>query len=211
MGWVHTHWAMKNLTVLHLKIISRQISSDDPTFLILSTCPPCHTQKPLHEAQAKARKKAAPQPAQIEVADIETTTSSLVDVDSPHINTVPSTYESQSVKTNTQAERLQREERENPREGKNKEKGKTAVGREKEKAKGAYAKLCENRTNPVLVTNAILFTAASAGLGYGAYQKYLKGVLTWDTVMWWGGGIGAAGLLDYYVSRWFVQNKYPPK
>nr|KMM70880.1 hypothetical protein CPAG_07189 [Coccidioides posadasii RMSCC 3488] len=159
----------------------------------------------------KYRRKAAPQPAQIEVADIETTTSSLVDVDSPHINTVPSTYESQSVKTNTQAERLQREERENPREGKNKEKGKTAVGREKEKAKGAYAKLCENRTNPVLVTNAILFTAASAGLGYGAYQKYLKGVLTWDTVLWWGGGIGAAGLLDYYVSRWFVQNKYPPK
>ncbi|EEP81397.1 predicted protein [Uncinocarpus reesii 1704] len=154
---------------------------------------------------------AAPQPIQVEFNDTETTTSSLVDVDSPHINTVPSNYESQSVKTNTQAERLQREEGEKHRERQYKERSKAAAQRGKAKAKGTYAKLCENKSNPVLVTNAILLTVASAGLGYGAYQKYLRGILTWETVALWSGGIGAAGLVDYFVSKWFFQNKYPPK
>ncbi|KAI1957600.1 hypothetical protein LOZ58_005686 [Ophidiomyces ophidiicola] len=144
---------------------------------------------------------AAPQPPQVELTDTETTTSSLVDVDSPHVNTVPSGYESQSVKTNTQAERLEREEGEKRRAHEAKEKAKAAALRGKDKAKGTCSKLSQNKSNPVLVTNAILLTVASAVLGYGAYQKYLKGILTWETVAWWSGGIGAVGLMDYYVSK----------
>ncbi|WEW57029.1 hypothetical protein PRK78_002488 [Emydomyces testavorans] len=146
---------------------------------------------------------AAPQPPQVEFTDTDTTTSSLVDVDSPHVSTVPPNYESQSVKTTTQAERLQREEGEKHRERDRnaKEKAKIAKERGKAKAKGTYTMLCENKSNPVVVTNAILLTAASAGLGYGAYQKYLKGLLSWETVAWWSGGIGAVGIMDYYVSK----------
>lgn len=73
-----------------------------------------------------------------------------MDVDSPHVSTVPSDFDAQSVKTSTQAERLEREEEEKEKEaaqaereqrrnssrasgkGKSKEKEK-----EKEKEKGA--------------------------------------------------------------------------
>ena len=48
-------------------------------------------------------------PALPEVVHTEDSTSSLVDVDSPHVVSVPSDYESQSIKTDTQAARLERE------------------------------------------------------------------------------------------------------
>lgn len=63
------------------------------------------------------------------------------------------------------------------------------------------AKLCENRSNPVFVTNAILLAVAGGWLGYGAYQRHLRGMLSWETIAWWTGGVGAVGFVDYFVSK----------
>jgi len=49
----------------------------------------------------------APIPPQVEQTEFES--SSLIDVDSPHVSSVPSDYESQSIKTDTQAQRLDNE------------------------------------------------------------------------------------------------------
>ena len=51
-----------------------------------------------------------------EVAHTDASTESLVDVDSVHVNTVPADYPSQPVKTETQAERLEREAEDEERE-----------------------------------------------------------------------------------------------
>ena len=48
-------------------------------------------------------------PALPQVEPSESSTSSLVDVDSPHVSSVPSDYDSQPVKTETQAQRLELE------------------------------------------------------------------------------------------------------
>ncbi|KAL9615469.1 MAG: hypothetical protein Q9167_000147 [Letrouitia subvulpina] len=48
-------------------------------------------------------------PAPPSVESTEGSTSSLIDVDSPHISSVPSDFESQATQTKTQAERMERE------------------------------------------------------------------------------------------------------
>ncbi|KAL8963230.1 MAG: hypothetical protein Q9193_000481 [Seirophora villosa] len=59
-------------------------------------------------------KNRAPAPASIE--NTESSASSLVDVDSPHISSVPSDFESQATQTKTQAERMAREAEDKARE-----------------------------------------------------------------------------------------------
>ncbi|KAG7288340.1 hypothetical protein NEMBOFW57_007871 [Staphylotrichum longicolle] len=54
---------------------------------------------------------AAPQPPQVEPT-VASSTASLIDVDTPSVHTVPSDFASQEIKTETQAARVDREERE---------------------------------------------------------------------------------------------------
>jgi Golgi SNAP receptor complex protein 2 len=118
------------------------------------------------------------------------------------------------VKTTTQAERLAREAAANiqqatdrgMREGSKqsaaaRDKARHAAGRGKEKARGTFEALMENKSNPVVVVNALLIAGAGGWLGYGAYQRHLKGALSWDLVALWGGAVGAAGAVDYFVSK----------
>lgn len=171
--------------------------------------------------------------------------SDLVDVDSPHVSTVPSDFEAQSIKTDTQAERLEREEEEeevaakggseqNPgsrgkssgsssskkstaaekaKEGKEKAKHGAKEAREKarevtehgkERAQGCFEKLRRNKSNPVVVGNALLIAVASGMVGYQAYERHLRGLLTWELAATWGGGLGLAASVDYFVSRYVV-------
>ncbi|KKZ62267.1 hypothetical protein EMCG_00434 [[Emmonsia] crescens] len=162
---------------------------------------------------------AAPQPREIQVADAEQPTSSLIDVDSPHISSVPPAYESQTIKTTTQADRIEREREENQRREEAEAEAARAAARHargkaktaKNKAAAAKSTLSRNKTNPVVLVNAVLIAIAGAGLGFGAYRKHVRGALTWRVMGMWSGAVGAVGVVDYYVSKWFFQNKYPPK
>ncbi|KAK1142510.1 hypothetical protein N8T08_007872 [Aspergillus melleus] len=128
-------------------------------------------------------------------------TASLVDVDSPHVTTVDSSFLEQDVKTSTQAERIEREEEEAEKE----------KARAERKAKAKSSGIRNNKSNPVYIGNAVLLGAIGAGLGFGAYRKHLDGKLSWQLVGLWSGAVGAFGAIDYFVSKWFLQNKYPPK
>ena len=125
----------------------------------------------------------APQPTQI--AHEESSTSSLVDVDSPHVSSVPSSY---SGETSTQVEREEREAEEAERKAKAKfeevegeaakkyEKGKGVAARKaneaKESVKGKGESFDRNRENPVVVGNLVLVGLGSAALGYVNRRKY---------------------------------------
>ncbi|KAJ5094971.1 hypothetical protein N7532_007262 [Penicillium argentinense] len=138
--------------------------------------------------------------------DESESTASLVDVDSPHVQAVDPNFLQQDVQTSTQAERLEREAEE-------KDKAKAREHDEK-KAKARKAKcsgLRANAGNPVYIGNAFLLTLAGAGLGFGAYRKHVAGKLSWELIGLWSGAVGAVGAVDYFVSKWFLQNKYPPK
>ncbi|KAL4742633.1 hypothetical protein BDV11DRAFT_180321 [Aspergillus similis] len=131
-------------------------------------------------------------------------TASLIDVDGPHVQSVDSDFLQREVKTTTQAERIEREEEESEEVRERKEQAKA-----KAKAKAERAR--ENKGNPVFIGNAALLVIVGAGLGLGAYKKHTQGKLSWELVGLWSGAVGAFGAIDYFVSKWLLQNKYPPK
>ena len=127
--------------------------------------------------------------------------SSLVDVDSPHISSVPSDYESQSVKTDTQAERMEREEEIKEEARKAKEEAKQAKDRAAAKKDQAKDKIRKNADNPVVLSNAVGLAVVAGVLGIGAYRKYARGELTGKVIAAWAGVVGLFGVGDYFVSQ----------
>jgi len=159
----------------------------------LSTNPPCS--------------RAPPVP---EIEHTDDSVHSLIDVDSPHISSVPSDYETQSVKTDTQAERLEHEAEARERQAeetasKAKAKASAAKDKAKDKAKAkagkGAGKIRENADNPVVVGNAITVGLLGTALGAGAYRKYTAGELTWKVVGAWAGVVGLFAVGDYYISQ----------
>ncbi|KAL6702449.1 hypothetical protein ACN47E_001840 [Coniothyrium glycines] len=143
----------------------------------------------------------APAPPQVEHTD--DSVSSLVDVDSPHVSSVPSDYESQTIKTDTQAARQEREE-EIKEEARNLKKQAAA------KKDAAKEKIKKNADNPVVISNAVGLAVVAGVLGIGAYRKYARGELTGKVVAAWAGVVGLFGVADFYVSQYFFKRN-PPK
>jgi phosphoenolpyruvate-protein kinase (PTS system EI component) len=135
------------------------------------------------------------------VAHSDDSVSSLVDVDSPHISSVPSDYESQSVKTDTQAERMEREAEVKEEAKHVKEEAKQVKDRAAAKKDQAKEKIRKNADNPVVLSNAVGLAVVAGVLGIGAYRKYARGELTGKVVAAWAGVVGLFGLGDYYVSQ----------
>ncbi|THX74426.1 hypothetical protein D6D05_06967 [Aureobasidium pullulans] len=130
----------------------------------------------------------------------------LIDVDSPHISSVPSDFQSQEIQTETQAERerLESEAREKAQQAKE------AEEKVKQKAQKAAEKAKANSDNPVILGNTVAVVALGGLLGFGAYRKYTAGELTWKVAGAWAGVVGVFALGDYYASK-FLFKKYPPK
>ena len=119
---------------------------------------------------------------------------------------MPSDYSSQPVKTETQAERIEREfDAAEARAKEDSQKASKAASKaEKEaKAKGkkAVSRLEANSDNPIFIGNAVAVIALSAGLGFGAYRKYAAGELSWKVVGAWTGIVGLFAAGDYYLSQ----------
>jgi len=128
-------------------------------------------------------------------------TASLTDLGSPHVVSVHSSFEDQSVKTTTQAQRIQMEHEEDVTQ--------RDVRTSTKRSKANRENLRYNSKNPVVLGNALLIAGISATLGYGAYQRQKAGKLSWEIISWWTGAVGLFATADYFVSKWFVQNKYP--
>jgi len=124
------------------------------------------------------------------------------------------------VKTDTQAERLEHEAEDQARETEGRARAAASEGKKKasadakkakEKVKGAGREYKENSDNPVVIGNTVLVAVGAAALGFGAYQKHVKGELTWKVVGIWAGVVGGLAVADYHLSQWLFKNKYPPK
>jgi len=158
-----------------------------------------------HQSAEEARAPALPQ-----VEHSDDSVHSLVDVDSPHVSSVPSDFESQSVKTDTQAERIELEDRAKEQAKEAKDKAEKAKEKAKEKAQKGKNYAEKNSDNPVLIGNTLAVGAVATVLGVGAYRKYVRDELTWKVVGAWAGVVGLFAVGDYYVSNYFFK-KYPTK
>ncbi|KAH0017040.1 hypothetical protein KCU78_g7652, partial [Aureobasidium melanogenum] len=134
----------------------------------------------------------------------------LIDVDSPHISSVPSDFQSQEIQTETQAERerLESEAREKAQQAE--KEAEELKEKAKQKAQKAAEKAKANSDNPVILGNTVAVVALGGLLGFGAYRKYTAGELTWKVAGAWAGIVGIFALGDYYASK-FLFKKYPPK
>lgn len=145
-------------------------------------------------------RRAPPVP---EINQTESSTQSLIDVDSPHISSVPSDFESQSVQTDTQADRLEREAEAEQRRAEaqhSKEKKHEA----KRKSQAAGKRIKQNANNPVILGNFVAVGALGTLLGIGAYRKYTAGELTWKIAGLWAGAVGLFAAGDYYLSQYVI-------
>ncbi|KAJ6094524.1 hypothetical protein N7467_002037 [Penicillium canescens] len=138
--------------------------------------------------------------------DESESTASLIDVDGPHVQSVEPEFLEQDVQTTTQAERIEREAEEKEKQRASEDAEKKAKAR-KAKASGIRG----NTSNPVFLANAAIATLVGAGLGFGAYRQHTQGRLSWELVGLSAGAVGVFGAVDYFVSKWFLQNKFPPK
>lgn len=107
---------------------------------------------------------------------------------------MPSDYESQSVKTDTQAERERLEEEA-------RERADSLAKDAKLKKDKAAEKVKANSNNPVVLGNSVAIAALGGLLGFGAYRKYSAGELTWKVAGAWAGVVGLFAVGDYYVSQ----------
>ncbi|KAK5045940.1 hypothetical protein LTR84_008726 [Exophiala bonariae] len=172
------------------------------------------------EAAAKGPKQRSRAPPVPEIAPSESESASLIDVDSPHVSHVVSDFQDQAIKTETQAERIEHEAEDKARAEAQKaadaaEKAKKKAATKAKEAKSALKKegkaLSENRDNPVVIGNAVIWGIATVAIGYGAYQKHSEGKLDWKLAGTVAGVVGAFGVADYFGSKWLLENKYPPK
>ncbi|EXJ64702.1 hypothetical protein A1O7_01040 [Cladophialophora yegresii CBS 114405] len=140
----------------------------------------------------------------------ESESASLVDVDSPHVSSVTSDFREQSVKTDTQAERLEHEAEDKARAAAReishdadsaKKKAATKGKQIKDELKKDGNKLNENRDNPVVIGNALIWGIATVAIGYGAYQKHTEGKLDWQLAGTVAGAVGAFAVADYFGSK----------
>lgn len=151
--------------------------------------------------------RAAPVP---HLEQDDSTASSLVDVDSPHVNIVKSDFEEQKVQTETQAERIEQESEAKARAAAAKAEEKVNNLQKKAAAEAKNAKkelkkdakkFDENKDNPVFVGNYILWGVTAAAVGYGAYKKNAEGKLDMQLAGTVALGLGALGAADYFVSK----------
>lgn len=128
---------------------------------------------------------AAPQPPQIIPNESASSTASLVDVDTPSVRTVPSDFDEQEIKTETQKARIELEEA----AAKARAEADLAKKKSARKARQAdnfltewFAGLSENASTALVVSNLAAVIGLGSYLGYKAYGLYERGRLTGKNV-----------------------------
>ncbi|KAI0508852.1 hypothetical protein F5B22DRAFT_378041 [Xylaria bambusicola] len=156
---------------------------------------------------------AAPQPPQI-VPSETASTSSLIDVDTPSVRTVPSDFLEQDVQTETQQQRKEREEKAADaaaRAEADLAKKKRSAARKARKADNFltqwFGELSDNASTALVAGNLAAVVGVSAYLGYKALGLYERGQLTWRNV---GLGAGVAlgvGLFEATLGGYLYKGK----
>lgn len=131
---------------------------------------------------------AAPQPPEVVSTSSVASTGSLIDVDSGSVRTVPSDFLDQDVQTDTQADRIEREE-EATQQAKAKAFARDKAAKAKGKAQEAdswitqqLAGLSEGASSTLVVANFAVVAGVAGFLGYRAWGLYERGRLTWKSI-----------------------------
>ncbi|KAI0467731.1 major facilitator superfamily domain-containing protein [Xylaria cf. heliscus] len=164
-------------------------------------------------AKQSAKEAAAPQPPQI-IPSETASTSSLIDVDTPSVRTVPSDFLEQDIQTSTQEKRRELEEAAANAAARARAEADLAKKKSSRKARRVdnaltkfFGELSEGASTAIVATNLAAVVGVSAYLGYKALGLYERGRLTWANI-----GIGAGvavgvGLFEAALGGYLYKGK----
>ncbi|TDZ49695.1 hypothetical protein CTRI78_v007944 [Colletotrichum trifolii] len=149
---------------------------------------------------------AAPPPPEISV-DGTASTASLVDVDLPSVHTVPSDFNEQEVKTETQADRIEREENARAEADLAKKKATGKARKADSWLTRQFASLSDGSAGALAISNLVGVIGLSGFLGYKAWGLYERGRLSWQNVGLGLGILGVVGLGEGVLGRYLYKTK----
>lgn len=157
------------------------------------------------------KQAAAPQPPQVE-STLTASTSSLIDVDAPSVRTVPSDFAEQEIQTETQAARVDREERDKEeaqaqaRAEADLAKKKARAGKAARRADHWLAKhfegMGDGSSRALAAANLLAVVGLSGWLGYKAWGLYDRGRFGLKEVGIGLGVLGAVGAVEGVFVKW---------
>ncbi|KAK6077240.1 hypothetical protein SCUP234_00916 [Seiridium cupressi] len=160
-----------------------------------------------------AEEARAPPP--VEIAHSESaSTSSLVDVDTPSVHTVPSDYAEQDIKTETQASRIEHEQE--AEEAKETARAEADLAKKKATAKAKkadtiltkwFGNLGDGASTALVVSNLVGVIGLSGFLGYKAWDLHERGRLGWKNVGLGLGVLSAVGIVEGFFGGYFYKGK----
>ncbi|GJC78641.1 hypothetical protein ColLi_01479 [Colletotrichum liriopes] len=144
---------------------------------------------------------AAPQPPEVSVESVESvaSTSSLVDVDMPS-----------DVKTETQADRIERENEEQKARAEADLAKKKAAGKARKAdswLKRQFSSLSDGSASALAISNLVGVVGLSTFLGYKAWGLYERGRLSWQNVGLGLGILGVVGLGEGIFGSYLYKTK----
>ncbi|KAI1653732.1 glycoside hydrolase superfamily [Daldinia decipiens] len=152
---------------------------------------------------------AAPQPPEI-ISSESASTSSLVDVDTPSVRTVPSDFGEQEIQTETQAARQELEdatERARAEAHLAKKKGTGKARKADSILTQWFANLSDGASTALVVSNLAAVVGLSAYLGFKAWGLYERGRLGWKSVGIGAGIVTGVGLIEGILGGYLYRGK----
>ncbi|KAK5996822.1 hypothetical protein PT974_02167 [Cladobotryum mycophilum] len=150
---------------------------------------------------------AAPQPIEI-IPNESASTASLIDVDLPSVHTVNSEFLEQDIQTETQAERVKREEQ--AAKIKKSQAKKHANGKAKEADSWLveqFSQLSDGSAGALAIVNLAGVVGVTSILGYKAWGLYDRSRLSWQNVGVGVGILAAVGAVEAVLGRYLYKGK----
>ncbi|KAH8715983.1 hypothetical protein BB8028_0003g09930 [Beauveria bassiana] len=152
--------------------------------------------------------EAAAPPLPEVIPNESASTSSLIDVDMPSVHTVPSDFVEQDVKTETQANRIEREAEAAKAKA---ERARKNAAAEAKKADSWITKqvsqLSDGAASGVALANLAAFVGVGSYLGYQGWNLYQRGNLDGKAVGLGVGILAAAGAAHAVVGSYLYRGK----
>lgn len=127
-----------------------------------------------------------------------------MDVDSQSVRTVPSDFMEQSIQTDTQRDRVEREQQEQTARDKARQK-KEAAKRKAARADSwllsRLSALSDGQANALAAANVAVVVGLSAVLGYKAWGLHERGQFSWKTAGIGAGIVGVVGVVEGVFGR----------
>lgn len=163
---------------------------------------PCGLSPQLTPPVSTHQAAAPPVPQIVPNESVTTSTSSLVDVDSQSVRTVPSDFLEQDIQTETQAARREREQTLEDKAHDKAAKAKRKARETDNWLTDKIAALSDTQATGIVYANLAAVAGLATVLGYKGWNLHERGSLSWKMLGVGAAVVGAVGVVEGVFSRY---------